>query len=64
MQAFLRHVGGCREPSDLESMKGRNRCLGLLMILRDGFSNARWELLAEAANLLSSCIDKSRGISQ
>lgn len=64
MQAFLRHVGGCREPSDLESMKGRNRCLGLLMILRDGFSNARWELLAEAANLLSSCIDKSRGVSQ
>ncbi|KAL5340396.1 fungal-specific transcription factor domain-containing protein [Aspergillus crustosus] len=64
MQAFLRRVGGCREPSDLESMKGRNRCLGLLMILRDGFANARWELLAEAANLLSSCIDKLRGVSQ
>ncbi|KAL4784089.1 fungal-specific transcription factor domain-containing protein [Aspergillus varians] len=64
MQEFLRRVGGCREPSDLESMKGRNRCLGLLIILRDGFVNARWELLAEASNLLSSCIDKLRGISQ
>lgn len=61
MQAFLRRVGGCNEPSDLENMSGRNRCLGMLMILRDGFSNARWELLAEAANLLSSCIDKLRG---
>ncbi|KAL4914097.1 fungal-specific transcription factor domain-containing protein [Aspergillus aurantiobrunneus] len=64
MQAFLRRVGGCREPSDLESMKGRNQCLGLLMILRDGFANARWELLAEATNLLDSCIDKLRGVSQ
>ncbi|RDW83694.1 putative C2H2 finger domain protein [Aspergillus mulundensis] len=64
MQSFLRRVGGCREPSDLEIIKGRNRCLGLLMILRDGFSNARWELLAEAANLLGSCIDKLRGVSQ
>ncbi|KAL4803147.1 fungal-specific transcription factor domain-containing protein [Aspergillus unguis] len=61
MQAFLRRVGGCREPSDLETMEGRNQCLGLLMILRDGFSNARWELLAEASNLLGSCIDKLRG---
>ncbi|KAL6233282.1 hypothetical protein BDW75DRAFT_193772 [Aspergillus navahoensis] len=64
MQAFLRRVGGCREPSDLETMKGRNRCLGLLMILRDGFANARWELLAEASNLLGSCIDKLKGVSQ
>ncbi|KAL2812661.1 fungal-specific transcription factor domain-containing protein [Aspergillus cavernicola] len=64
MQAFLRRVGGCHEPSDLESMNGRNCCLGLLMILRDGFANARWELLAEAANLLSSCIDKLRGVSR
>ncbi|KAL4927315.1 putative C2H2 finger domain protein [Aspergillus undulatus] len=61
MQAFLRRVGGCREPSDLETMKGRNQCLGLLMILRDGFVNARWELLAEASNLLGSCICKLRG---
>ncbi|OJJ41897.1 hypothetical protein ASPWEDRAFT_48355 [Aspergillus wentii DTO 134E9] len=61
MHAFLRRVGGVREPNDLESMKGRNQCLGLLMILRDGFLNTRWELLEEAVNLLDSCIDKSKG---
>ncbi|CAK96607.1 uncharacterized protein An07g01620 [Aspergillus niger] len=61
MQEFLRRVGGVREPSDLEGMQGCNRCLGLLLILRDGFANTRWELLAEAANLLTSCIDKLNG---
>ncbi|RAK97965.1 putative C2H2 finger domain protein [Aspergillus ibericus CBS 121593] len=61
MQEFLRRVGGVREPSDLESMRGRNRCMGLLLILRDGFTNTRWELLTEAGNLLSSCIDKLNG---
>ncbi|PYH96534.1 hypothetical protein BO71DRAFT_174137 [Aspergillus ellipticus CBS 707.79] len=61
MQEFLRRVGGVREPSDLEGMKGCNRCMGLLLILRDGFTNTRWELLTEAANLLSSCIHKLKG---
>lgn len=58
MHEFLRRVGGVREPSDLETMTGRNRCLGLLMTLRESFGNARWELLHEAANLLDSCIEK------
>ncbi|KAH8423686.1 putative C2H2 finger domain protein [Aspergillus melleus] len=61
MQEFLRRVGGVKSPNDLEGMQGRNRCLGLLIILRQGFLDARWELLAEAANLLGSCIDKLRG---
>ncbi|RAH84904.1 C2H2 finger domain protein [Aspergillus japonicus CBS 114.51] len=61
MQQFLRRVGGVREPSDLEGMKGCNQCMGLLMVLRNGFTNTRWELLTEAANLLSSCIDKLNG---
>ncbi|KAE8146960.1 fungal-specific transcription factor domain-containing protein [Aspergillus avenaceus] len=61
MQEFLRRVGGVRSPNDLEAMEGRNQCLGLLMILRDGFINTRWELLAEAADLLSSCIQKLSG---
>ncbi|KAF9895063.1 hypothetical protein FE257_004692 [Aspergillus nanangensis] len=61
MQQYLRRMGSLRSPNDLETMKGRNQCLGLLMILRDGFVNARWELLAEAANLLGSCIEKLRG---
>ncbi|GLI76655.1 hypothetical protein PoHVEF18_004929 [Penicillium ochrochloron] len=58
MQAFLARVGGVREPNDLEGMKGRNGCLGMLMILRDSFANPRWELLGEAARLLDSCIAK------
>ncbi|KAF7588750.1 hypothetical protein BBP40_005246 [Aspergillus hancockii] len=61
MQEYLRRVGGVSSPNDLETMAGRNQCLGMLMILRDGFVNTRWELLAEAANLLSSCIDKLKG---
>ncbi|KEY75613.1 transcription factor C2H2 [Aspergillus fumigatus] len=60
MEAFLRRVGGVREPHELATMKGRNQCLGLLMILRDGFANTRWELLSEASNLLQSCINKLR----
>ncbi|GAB1194320.1 hypothetical protein APSETT444_003564 [Aspergillus pseudonomiae] len=61
MQEYLRRVGGVRSPNDLEAMEDRNRCLGMLMVLRDGFVNTRWELLAEAANLLSSCIEKLKG---
>jgi len=58
MREFLRRVGGVREPNDLETITGRNRCLGLLMTLRDSFAKTRWELLQEAANLLDSCIQK------
>lgn len=61
MLEFLHRVGGVRCPDDLRGMQRRNRCLGLLMILRNGFVNTRWELLAEAANLLGSCIAKLRG---
>ncbi|KAJ5539074.1 hypothetical protein N7513_007406 [Penicillium frequentans] len=58
MQLFLQRVGGVREPNELEGMKGRNACLGLLMVLRDSFATSRWELLGEAARLLDSCIAK------
>ncbi|KAJ5080901.1 hypothetical protein N7456_013611 [Penicillium angulare] len=58
MQIFLQRVGGLREPNELEGMKGRNMCLGLLMVVRDSFSTSRWELLGEAARLLDSCIAK------
>jgi hypothetical protein len=60
MQTFLARVGAVREPNDLEGMEGRNRCLGLLMVLRDSFVRPRWELLGEAAALLDSCIAKLR----
>ncbi|KAJ5263861.1 hypothetical protein N7478_011466 [Penicillium angulare] len=58
MQMFLQRVGGLGEPNELEGMKGRNMCLGLLMVVRDSFSTSRWELLGEAARLLDSCIAK------
>ncbi|KAJ5293439.1 uncharacterized protein N7443_009392 [Penicillium atrosanguineum] len=60
MRTYLARVGGVREPNGLEGMKGRNQCLGLLIILRDSFASTRWELLGEAARLLDSCIAKLR----
>ncbi|KAI9839281.1 MAG: hypothetical protein M1819_003276 [Sarea resinae] len=56
-RAFLTRVGGVRSPDDLASVGGRNECVGLLMILRDSFQKTRWELLHEAAILLTNCLD-------
>jgi hypothetical protein len=64
MYDFLKRVGGVPSPGDLEGAQGRNRCMGLLMVLRSSFNNARWELLHEAANLLGNCIEKLKGPSQ
>jgi hypothetical protein len=61
MRDFLDRVGGVRAPDDLDQMRDRNRCMGLLQVLRDSFLTTRWELLHEAANLLDSCIEKLRG---
>jgi hypothetical protein len=58
---FLQRVGGVRSPHDLERIRDRNRCMGLLMVLRRSFTNTRWELLHEAANLLGNCIEKLKG---
>lgn len=62
MREYLDRVGGIRAPDDLEAVKGKNRCLGLLLILRESFSLTRWELTHEAANLLGNCINKLKGI--
>lgn len=61
MKLFLTRVGGIQNPQELESMKDRNSCLGLLYVLREKFKKCRWELLHEAANLLGNCIDMLRG---
>ncbi|KAF3480555.1 zinc finger protein zas1 [Arthroderma uncinatum] len=61
MYIFLERVGSVRHPDDLENIRDRNRCMGLLMVLRADFLNTRWELLHEAANLLGSCIEKLKG---
>jgi hypothetical protein len=61
MRAFLERVGGVMTPDDLGNIRGRNRCLGLLMVLRERFRGTRWSLLHEASVLLESCCRKLRG---
>jgi hypothetical protein len=62
MRDYLHRVGGIRAPDDLEGVKGKNRCLGLLLILKESFSLTRWELTHEAASLLGNCINKLKGM--
>jgi Fungal specific transcription factor domain len=61
MKAFLERVGGVRSPAELEFTKGRNRCLGLLMVLKESFTATRWELMHEAADRLGNCVSKLLG---
>jgi len=61
MRAFLERVGGILMPNDLDEVRGRNRCLGLLMVLRERFRGTRWELLHESSALLESCCEKLKG---
>ncbi|EEH47119.1 uncharacterized protein PADG_03217 [Paracoccidioides brasiliensis Pb18] len=61
MHTFFDRVGGVSTPEELLHVRDRNRCMGLLMILQETFSHARWELLNEASNLLGSCIEKLKG---
>ncbi|PVH93625.1 hypothetical protein DM02DRAFT_541155 [Periconia macrospinosa] len=58
MSRFLERVGGVRGPEDLAHVPARNACLGLLLLMRDMFKKTRWELLHEASNLLTNCIEK------
>lgn len=57
MQRYLIRIGGVASPDDLEKVKDRNSCLGLILLLRERFRQPRWELLHEASDTLSSCID-------
>ena len=61
MRSFMKRVGGVQDPRDLEFLKDRNASMGMLMILRDMFRKCRWELLHEAANLLTNCINMLKG---
>lgn len=61
MRAFLTRVGGIQDPRELEQMKDRNACLGLLCVLQTMFEKCRWELLHEAAMLLGNCINMLKG---
>ncbi|KAK3702257.1 hypothetical protein LTR37_014968 [Vermiconidia calcicola] len=57
MQRYLIRMGGVASPDDLENLKDRNSCLGLLLLLRERFQQPRWELLHEASETLTSCIE-------
>lgn len=61
MRLFLDNVAAVRAPDDLEHVTGKNRCLGLLLILKESFASTRWELTHEAAGLLSNAAMKLRG---
>lgn len=58
MQRYLIRMGGVASPDDLEKLKDRNSCLGLLLLLRERFQQPRWELLHEAGEALGSCIEQ------
>lgn len=57
MQRYLIRMGGVESPDDLVELKNRNSCLGLLLLLRESFQEPRWELLADANDVLGSCVD-------
>ena len=61
MYLFLQRVCAIQTPDDLTRVPDLNRCIGLLMVLRNTFMQTRWELLQEAATLLGSCIEKLKG---
>jgi len=62
MRDYLDRVAGVRAPDDLENVTGKNRCLGLLLILKESFASTRWELTHEAAGLLGNAAMKLRGV--
>ena len=64
MRAFLIKVGSISEPNALVELAGvRNSSAGLLCFLSAQFADSRWELMQEAGNLLSNCVQMlcSRG---
>lgn len=62
MRQFLRRFSDVRSPEDLEHMRGRNSCIGMLLVLQRMFRKCRWELIHEAAKLLENCIDMLKGV--
>lgn len=58
MRSYLDRVAGVRAPDDLGGVTGKNRCLGLLLILKESFASTRWELTHEAAGLLGNAAMK------
>jgi len=61
MRMFLQRVGGIRTPDDLTSIRDRNACMGMLILMVNMYRKCRWELMHEAANLLNNCVEMLRG---
>ena len=61
MRKYLERVAGVHAPDDLEHVRGKNRCLGMMMLLQESFLQTRWELTREAAGLLGNCVMKLMG---
>lgn len=61
MRQYLLEYGRVSSPEELKLMKGINRNTPLLMVLKDTFEVARWELLHEGATLLQNCINLNAG---
>lgn len=61
MRKYLTTVGSVQAPGDLATVKDRNACIGMLYILRNMFDKCRWELLHEAAKLITNCIEMLKG---
>ncbi|KAF2728545.1 hypothetical protein EJ04DRAFT_591134 [Polyplosphaeria fusca] len=57
MVGYLNRVGGVPNPDDLAKVTDRNACVGMLLLMRDMFKKTRWELLHEASNLLTKCVE-------
>jgi hypothetical protein len=64
MRSYLRSFSSIVNPDDLKIRTGFNGCGGMLMVLRSTFEKTRWELLHEAALLLSNCISLVSGQAQ
>ena len=61
MRLYMRRVGGVDAPDDLESIRDRNACAGLLAFLGARFRKCRWELMHEATTLLTNCVNMLSG---
>ncbi|MCJ1393121.1 hypothetical protein MMC18_005993 [Xylographa bjoerkii] len=61
MRHFLRRASEVRSPQDLLTLKDKNACMGLLMVLRDEFRACQWELMHEASHLLNNCVEMLQG---
>ena len=61
MRLYMRRVAGVSAPDDLENIRDRNACAGLLKFLGVQFLKCRWELMHEATVLLGNCVDMLRG---